>query len=138
MAYPQIRGRTYTAVDGRTYFPDPKPAIPVVSVHPNVIAHLKKEEHMSMVELYAMELFLQDGKRPRRIKSVPGKERNRIVAEYGLVYDVSGHRLMGSYDDVWAVISKKFPDETRLYKGYKECQYALRYGAQPCGWVSAK
>ena len=136
MSYQDYRCNNYAAVDGRVYCIEPKLATPVVSIHPNVIAHLKKEEQMSMIEIYSIELFLRDGHRAGRIKSVPRKERDRIVSEYGLAYDASSHRLNGSYEYVWKVLQEKFPEATHPYKGYKECQYAVRYGAQPCGWVA--
>lgn len=138
MSYQYYRRNNYSAVDGRVYCVEPQMAEPAKPLHPNDIANLKKEDQMSMVEIYAMELFLLDGKSPGRIKAVPRKERDRIVAEYSLSYDASSHRLVGSYDGVWAILQAKFPETTSAYRNYKECQYAVRYGAQPCAWDSAK
>ena len=91
-----------------------------------------------MIEIYRMELFLKDGKRPPKKVAMKADDRNRIIEEYGLSYDAGNLRYLGDYEKVWERMTQKYPDIARGYKSYKECQYAVKYGAQPCSWSAAK
>lgn len=123
---------------GRRYYQADTPLEPPISTpHPNAIMHLRQQEGLSMIEIFHIEKFLRDGKRPKRSQYVGVKDRNRIVEEYNLVYDPSKRRFSGNENAVWSILCNKYPVSTQKYAGYKECQYALKYGAQPCNWASA-
>ena len=85
-----------------------------------------------------MEQFLA-GLPFKSLRRVPAKERERILEEYLLTFDATETRYTGSYEQVWTVITSKFPAESAKYKNYKACQYALKYGAtESCDWIPAK
>lgn len=128
----------YGAVDGRCYQMETPLAAPARPLSECEITRLKTHDQMSMIEIYRMELFLQDGKRPSRKATPKTADKDRIVKEYGLVLDTRCSRYLGDYAKVWEIMTQKFPNAARGYKGYKECQYAVKYGAQPCCWSAAK
>lgn len=128
----------YGAVDGRCYQTESPLAPPTSMPTQQALQRLRKQEQMSMIEIYRMELFLKDGKRPPKKVAMKSDDRNRIIEEYGLSYDAGNLRYLGDYEKVWELMAKKYPDIACGYKSYKECQYAVKYGAQPCSWSAAK
>lgn len=95
---------------------------------------LAKAQNMSMLEIFRLERFLDDGYRFRKAIKMTAGDRRRIQAEYPIVYVENLARYMGDLDKVWEVLKSKFPETSARYKNYKACQYALKYGAEPCEW----
>lgn len=129
-----LRGvHPYYGVDRRHYNAEPQAPIYDPITERDVEA-LRRNEQMSMVEIYRMELFLATGSRKKQGVYLKPKDRDRILLEYSLVYDQKQTRYMGDLTEVWAVLAWKYPDAAKAYAGYKECQYALKYGATPLAW----
>ena len=124
---------TYKGVDGRCYQTEPgleeyrEPT-------KKEIEFLSKAQNMSMLELFRLERFLTDGYRLRNHMNMTDADKKRIQTEYPIVYVKRLSRYMGDLDEVWAVLKAKFPEASSRYKNYKACQYALKYGAEPCDW----
>lgn len=124
---------TYKGVDGRYYQTDPvldEYKFPTKRDNDFML----KAQNMSMLEIFRMERFLSDGYRFRNGLQYTDEEKERIRTEYPIVYVKRLSRYMGDLDEVWEVFKKKFPETSSRYKNYKACQYALRYGAEPCEW----
>ena len=98
---------------------------------------LAKAQNMSMLEIFRLERFLDDGYRFRKAIKMTAGDRRRIQTEYPIVYVENLARYMGDLDKVWEVLKSKFPETSSRYKNYKACQYALKYGAEPCEWRNA-
>ena len=90
-----------------------------------------KEEQMSMRELLRIEYFLAHGEQSK-LSSVPDNEKARLIEEYPIT--CRGRRYLGDLDEIWDILTRKFPEAAARYKNYKECKYALKYGAAPCSW----
>jgi hypothetical protein len=120
-------------VDKRYYNAEPQAPIYDPITERDVEA-LRRNEQMSMVEIYRMELFLSTGSRKKKGVYLKPQDRDRILQEYSLVYDQKQTRYMGDLTEVWAVLAGKHPETAKAYAGYKECQYALKYGATPQAW----
>lgn len=95
---------------------------------------LSKAQNMSMLEIFRIERLLTDGYRFRKNMKLTAADKKRIQGEYPIVYVRRLGRYMGDLDEVWAVLKAKFPETSSRYKNYKACQYALKYGAEPCEW----
>lgn len=128
---------TYKGVDGRYYQTEPAPEVykwPTKKEND----FMNKAQNMSMLEIFRMERFLSDGYRFRNGLKYTNEEKERIKTEYPIVFVKKQSRYMGDLDKVWEVLKGKFPEKSSRYKNYKACQYALRYGAEPCEWGSEK
>lgn len=124
---------TYKGVDGRYYQTEPGlEEYKAPTQRDNDF--LLKAQNMSMLEIFRMERFLTDGYRFRKDIKYTDEEKERIRREYPIVFVKSLSRYMGDLDEVWAVLKAKFPETSSRYTNYKACQYALKYGAEPCEW----
>lgn len=123
----------YKGVDGRVYQTDRPMPDHEAHMTKKQIAIAKQNERMSMTELRRMEIFLETGSRkPFRSCDLKQADKDRIFAEYPVKMDAVSKRYEGDLKAVWAVLAAKFPERAARYpKGYKQAQYALRYGEAP-------
>lgn len=119
---------TYKSVDGRCYKTDKK--IPDANPHlsEKYIAYKKKQESTSMLEILRMEKFLESGQ-SKRLYKISSDDRSRIIEEYPIHLNDEGNRYEGPLEGIWEVLCSKFPERAARYpKGYKQAQYAMKYG----------
>lgn len=127
----------YSGVDGRVYKTEIQPVAPTTTISSEELYHLQQRQNMSLGELYQMERFLTDGTRNKKL-TPSAKERDRILEEYPIEKDHKTRTFKGDLDAIWGILKEKFPETSAPFKGYKACQYAVRYGAiEQVAWKPA-
>lgn len=100
----------YTAVDGRTYRQEPR----VPSGKPNLRTCIVRvaRDRPSLMDVCRIEHWLA-GKGRYGKNYVPPKERERIIAEYGLVFSELLQRYTAPEETLWDIFCARYGEKLR-------------------------
>lgn len=81
-----------------------------------------------MIDIYRCEYYLVKGNRYTK-NTVPKEDKDRIIQEYNLVFNVYMNRYINTIDNVWNVLLAKFGPEIarRGIDTYSELVYRSKY-----------
>ena len=120
----------YSGVDGRVYHVEKDKTAKINPELYNKPMGRPGAGFPSLVEVYRCEYFLTKGLRYRGT-SVSPKQKNRIIAEYGLVYMPETNQYVNNPEYIWQIMINKFGAAiaNRRITSYDELVYRSKYAS---------